>query len=972
MMTMNKQDERNVRPRLMGDHMMRKLASFTDLCLTSRSRVIAGAIVAVSLASLIGYPTAVHAQTAAPRSLAPTTDFSKLCVAPPKLSLKRDWKKWDKSQVTGDLEEMYDASLLYADGAAQVPRDPTTARKLLEELSGRTWPGKGRALYRLGKLMLDPAAGPVDSERAASLFASAASMLHMDAAVQLARLHEQGLIAGADVKEAERLLRTASAAGNVDGVIGLARLQRSGRLGVVQQAATDDLVKLGLLILYGDLGRGKCSSLYEIGTILADETLVPGGLPEAMKWFEAAARQGDYRGDMALAEIYAQGRAKAAPNVVLRHLTRAADAGYAQAMTSLGEHLLRGDAVPKDVSKAVAWLEKAGTYADVDAYKILARHYRGEFGSPPDLPKAAEVLTRAAALPGHSASVLVSLARLHVAGIQGKPDIKTALSLYRQAADRGEPSGLTELAKLLIARPQDANGTDVLGLLKEAADRGSPEAMGVLSDLYECSAIVAPDADQARAWLARAAAAGHARSIAALTMQANADPAVARQNMEALIRSAEKGDRESMVLLSFAYRTGQGIDKNEQQAIKWLTAALAPGEERVRAQLFLARKLLNGENTPRDEAGARALLEEIVRGGDASATFELGRLLLSPNHTDKAERARGLMLLQKAASSGNAAAMLALAEQADDELRSTGRTALDWKRAAAETGSSRAAIALAAFVKDPSEASAWIARAESLPVCSARDMVELAQAQSRVNGVQGTERARMWFQRAISEIERNEPDPATLFLVGRVMLEGTGGLIDKQAALKYLKRSAEAGKVEAMRFLGRSYASGAFGDGNISPAIEWLAKALRGGDEGAATDLARLAGSSETNAAPAIAALKEVAEAGSVPAMREFGRSLQFGFGVEADPEQGANWLRKAAEAGDTIAMKELSRAYASGYGVELSANASTDWLLRAANAGDSEAMYGVSLAMTLGFGIEVNAEAAQQWLATAEAAARK
>ncbi|WP_165820291.1 tetratricopeptide repeat protein [Microvirga sp. KLBC 81] len=893
-------------------------------------------------------------------------------MAPPKLSLKRDWKKWDRSQGTGDLEEMYDAALLYADGAPQIPRDPATARKLLEELSGRTWPGKGRALYRLGKLMLDPAAGPVNSERAASLFASAASMLHMDAAVQLARLHEQGRIAGADIKEAERLLRTASAAGNVDGVIGLARLQRSGRVGLVQQAATDDLVKLGLLILYGDLGRGKCSSLYEIGTILADETLVPGGLPEAMKWFEAAARQGDYRGDLALAEIYIQGRAKATPNVVARHLTRAADAGYAQAMTSLGEHLLRGDAVPKDLPKAVAWLEKAGTYSDVDAYKILARHYRGEFGSPPDLPKAAEALSRAAALPGHSASVLVSLARLHVAGIQGKPDIKTALSLYRKAADRGEPSGLTELAKLLLARPQDANGADVLGLLREAADRGSPEAMGVLSDLYECSAIVAPDADQARAWLTRAAAAGHARSIAALGTQANADPAVSRQNMEALIRSAEKGDRESMVLLSFAYRTGQGIDENEQQAIKWLSAALAPGEERVRAQLLLARKLLDGKNTHRDEAGARALLEEVARGGDASATFELGRLLLSPSHTDKAERARGLMLLQKAASSGNAAAMFVLAEQTDDELRSTGKTALDWKRAAAEAGSSRAAIALAALARDSSEASVWIARAESLPVCSARDMVELAQVQSRVNGVQGTERARMWLQRAINDIQLNEPDAATLFLIGRVMLDGTGGQTDKQAALQYLKRSAEAGKVEAMRFLGRNYASGAFGDGNIGPAIEWLAKALRGGDEGAATDLARLAGSSETNAAPAIAALKELAEAGSVPAMREFGRSLQFGFGVEADPEQGANWLRKAAEAGDIIAMKELSRAYASGYGVELSASASTDWLLRAANAGDAEAMYGVSLAMTLGFGTEVNAEAAQKWLTTAETAARK
>lgn len=936
-------------------------------------------VLASSLTVCMGIADASQAQTTAPRSpapttaprsLGPTTDFSKLCVARPKVALKRDWKKWDRSQPPGNLDEMYDAALLYADGSAQIPRDPATARKLLEDLSARTWPGKGRSLYRLGKLMLDPAAGPVDPDRAASIFASAASMLHMDAAVQLARLHEQGRIANADVKEAERLLRTASAAGNVDGVIGLARLQKSGRIGAVPQASTDDLVKLGLLILYGDLGRGKCSSLFEIGTILSDETLVPAGLSEGMKWFEAASRQGDMRGDLALAEIYTQGRAKAAPNVIIRHLTRAAEAGSAQAMTMLGERMLRGDGVSKDTAKAVAWLEKAGAYADVDAYKLLSRHYRGEFGSPPDLPKAADMLSRAAALPGHGPGVLVSLARLYASGIQGQPDIKAALSLYRQAADRGDPSGLTELAKLLLVRPQDANGTDVLNLLKEAASRGHPESMGLLSDLYECSAVVAPDVEQARSWRTRAATAGHARSIAAIAAQSHVDPALVRENTQVLMRSAEKGDRESMVLLSLAYRTGQGIEKNEQLAVKWQDAALALGEERARAQLLLARKLMSGDAGIRDETFAQNLLEEVARSGDSGAMYDLGRLLLAPHRADPAERARGVSLLQKAAASGNAAAMTILADQPDDQLRSTGRTALEWKRMAADAGSTRAAIDMASLAKDPAEASPWIARAESLPVCAARDMVELAQVHYRLNGAQGAERARMWLQRAVNEVQLNEPDPATLFLVGRTMLEGAGAPADKQAALDYIKRAAEGGKVEAMRYLGRSYASGALGEGKTGLAAEWLARALRGGDEGAATDLARLAASSEADGAAAVAILKEVAEGGFVAAMREYGRSLQFGFGAASDPAQGVAWLRKAADAGDTEAMKELSRAYASGYGVELSASASTEWLLRAANAGDKEAMYGVSLAMTLGFGTEVNADGAQKWLANAEATA--
>jgi TPR repeat protein len=199
-----------------------------------------------------------------------------------------------------------------------------------------------------------------------------------------------------------------------------------------------------------------------------------------------------------------------------------------------------------------------------------------------------------------------------------------------------------------------------------------------------------------------------------------------------------------------------------------------------------------------------------------------------------------------------------------------------------------------------------------------------------------------------------------------------GDLLSKKDAVNYVRLAAEAGRVEAMRYLGRGYVSGQMGERNTQAAVEWLSKALQKGDAAVAADLSRLAALPVGEATGAVTSLKVSAESGFAPAMREYGRSLQLGFGVPADPRAGASWLRKAAEAGDTIAMKELSRAYASGYGVELSARASTEWLQRAAQAGDSEAMYGLSLAMTLGFGTDVNASAAQDWLKTAEGTAKK
>ncbi|MBB4039009.1 TPR repeat protein [Microvirga flocculans] len=594
---------------------------------------------------------AVGAQAQSVRSFTPDTDFSKICAKSPKPHLTRDWSQWTKAQPVGDPEEMYAAATAYAEGSRMLDRDPLTARRLLEALAERVWAGQDRAHFRLAKLFLDPVAGPVDAERAATHLRAAVSMQNMDAAVLLARLHEQGRIEGADVAEAERLLRSASAAGHVDGVIGLARLQRSGRIGPVPRGATDDLAALALQMLYGELKQGKCSALYRIASLLSDETLVPGGLKEAVRWFEAASRQGDAKADLALAEIDLQGRGATSSEPVMRHLEKAAEAGEPRAMTLLGERLLVGDRAPKDFKKAVMWLERAGLNADQEAYKLLARHYRGEFGAAPNLSKAAEALTKASLLPGQSASVLASLARLYATGIDGKPDVAAALAAYRRAAVLGDVGSLTEMAKILLADPQAGSSDEPLRLLKQAA---------------------------------------------------------------------------------------------------------------------------------------------------------------------------------------------------------------------------------------------------------------------------------------------------------------------------------AAGRVDAMRYLARGYASGQFGDPDLQRAIAWFAEALRGGDANVAADLARLAATPGADGEKALALLKESAVSGFASSMREYGRILQLGLGEDAQPEAGAAWLRKAAEAGDTAAMKELSQAYASGYGVELSARISTEWLQRAAQAGDPEAMHNLGLAMTLGFGTDANAKVAQEWLRSAEGAGRR
>jgi hypothetical protein len=163
----------------------------------------------VALAGLMAPTASAYAQAQPSQSLGPGSDFSRICSPAPKPFLTRDWSKWDKSQPVLDPEEMYDAALAYAEGSSTINRDPVAAKRLLEDLADRAWTGRGRAHFRLGKLLLDPVAGPVDPERAATHLATSASMLNMDASVLLAELHEQGRIRGANLAEAERLLRAA-------------------------------------------------------------------------------------------------------------------------------------------------------------------------------------------------------------------------------------------------------------------------------------------------------------------------------------------------------------------------------------------------------------------------------------------------------------------------------------------------------------------------------------------------------------------------------------------------------------------------------------------------------------------------------------------------------------------------------------------------------------------------------------------
>lgn len=898
--------------------------------------------------------------------LSPDFEFSRICATEPELVLERDWSRWDGSFVQGDLTLMHGAVKLYARGSATVLRDRETARRMLEYLAARPWRDRTSASYELARLLLNPAAGPVDEERAIELIRSAAADGHSGAAAYLGHLHENGFFVAQDYNEAERLWRQSAGAGNSDAALNLARLYRMGLVPEPEPGAADQFMRVALLMVYTQLSRGDCATLRTIGSIFADASFNDHDPARAAQWYEAAVRTGDHEAAILLADFY-----RSAIGVdydidrAVELLTGAAQGGNINAMLRLGKMLYLGDGVAKDKEAAVHWLEMAATHRSVDALETLAEGASGTYRDAPDPEAVVRYLERAAELPNVSASVLMDLGQAREMGIGTPVDLPLALATFEQAAKLRSVPALYEQARLLLREPSLSDGREPRTLLRQAALNGDPQSMDLLSDIYRCGIGVEIQPDIADLWRERAAAAANVESLKLLASQARQQGgSELEKRYRYLRRAATEGDREAMAALALAYESGEGTNADSGRAALWRDRALAPGEGRDEALLHLAREHLRAGDARRDAPRATALLREAAESGNASAMHELGRLLLRGDRGVTPDATGAVAMLARAAELGHVQAMLELAALSEEMLAATRRDAVEWYVTAAESESLEAMLALAEREPDGARSRQWLERAQELTICEPGQLLDLAFALGR-SGESDLEAKRLIGRAAAMEPR----DASSLYRLGTAFRDGAAGEVSAERAAAFFRRAAAAGKIEAMRELGRLYGGDQLGDPDYHEAGRWLAKAAVQGDDSSASDLVDLIAAQQARGEEPqspLEHLESAALAGAAAAMREFGRVHLYGIGIPLEPDVGASWLQRAAQAGDPSAMRELSRAYATGFGVDVSLAESTRWLGAAARAGDAEAMYRYAVALEMGFGVDRDPEAAGNWFAKA------
>lgn len=181
--------------------------------------------------------------------------------------------------------------------------------------------------------------------------------------------------------------------------------------------------------------------------------------------------------------LYHLGRANHALNNyddAARWFQKAANAGYAPAMSILGVFYSAGGGVPQDYELAVQWYRKAAANGyPVAMYNLGVRYADGLGVGGRDYDQAVKWFERAA--DKSHAGAMEGLAYLYLAG-RGVPrdDVK-ATHWFRRAAENGRPDAMYNLGYAYdVGRGVEADGKQAAVWLAKALKAGSQDLKGDL------------------------------------------------------------------------------------------------------------------------------------------------------------------------------------------------------------------------------------------------------------------------------------------------------------------------------------------------------------------------------------------------------------------------------------------------------------------------------------------------------------
>ncbi|MFK0384042.1 tetratricopeptide repeat protein [Agrobacterium sp. NPDC090273] len=905
----------------------------------------------------------------------PDFDYAPICkVRAQQRNLSYDWSKWDGGPVKSNLDDMLLDAQAYIGGTGNAPRDKVLARRMLEYLKNANYELAGRASHTLGRLMFDATSGSPDLGRGLALQDEAIARGFMEGATFLGRLYATGEVVPQDKLKGEKYLKMGAQNGDPDAALLLARLYRNNPELAPSEEAPQLLFNQAIDKLSQSLGAGECDVLTLFSGIYANEEFGLFNPQLSAKWLMAAAKAGNFVAVERLSQRYMIGDGVPVDrNKAVELLETAAARGHAGSRISLARLLLANLDLKDALPKATQALKQEAERGNVRAFELLAQISHGDFGGKPNYAAMVGYLEQAARNPVVDTDVLKQLGSAYASGTGTARNTEKAVDYLTRAVALGSDTAALELYQLMVDSSHNiSKSVNPIAILRRAANNGLSEAMATLSDAYSCGIGVERNADIGRRWQERAAAGGNRPSLIAVAKQALTEQAGDDGKLmyfRNIRRAAALGDRRAMVLLSLAYRDGVGTNIDTREAGQWYEKALAAGQARGQALVLLARLQLSSENADKTNVKAAVdLLKDGLSSGDTSVRYDLAKLYLKGAAGLAPQPDEGIKLLVEAARLGHTASMIQLADLGVDAKKGGGRTADVWLGQAVDDGDIRAILKTAERAGDQKSRRTMFDLALKQPLCSAKDEVALADAISR--DANYARQTRELVDRALAS---ETDDASTLYQLANLLNDNKRGVLNPELALTTMVKSAEAGKVEAMRESGRMFLLSPHAD--PGKATQWLLAAVRAGDDGALKTLVeQLVGDEapETSTNPivveALPALEDAAKGGSGNAIQALARVLSIMAKEDgAYSDKARVWMTKAAETGDGAAMVMVADAFATGTsGFPLSAADSTGWLARAAISGYPKAFEPYAIALQIGYGVPPDPQEAERWLGKA------
>lgn len=756
-----------------------------------------------------------------------------------------DW--WAKSAEHGNPEAMYNLSIVYYNGT-EVEADEDKGFKYLSDAARQSY---SPALYTCGRLCEFGLLGEANQlNQTIQFYNLAAEQGHPESILRLGYLYAEGKLVPQDEAKVVELWTEAASKGNTEAQNMLETIKSNPNTLKEFKAREDEYAKsFADLMKLAEAGDNKMQAY--VGVAYEKGAGVIRNFKKAKEWYEIACKNGNIDAHHKLACLYVNRRVYQREDVAsaIPLWETAAKLGHTKAMMCLGITYILAFKVDKNIDLGKKYLDEAFALKDSEAVDLVNK--MNACSTPEQIQDLLESALRE--LLNNSDSSNVDKSKV-------SQDQHNSQETDDTSAFDAEVRNLFTLPKKFDIKVYNKNEKAFLERFKELttkANEGDASAMYELGEIHRIGLFKKLDYKKAKSWFEKADAANYA---------------------------------DAKVGLGILYLLGQGVNKDENKALKLLTEAHEKGSKR--SSLWLGIHIL-----PEDEVKALDYLNEGIEIYPAETQY-----LLSIYYSQIGDRANTAKSCIKSIELGytNAITRYCFITK-DKELK----LALLYE--ASMRGDSYADLNIGEYyVMDASDANnnakvvSWYARACEGKIPEA--YLNLASCFYHGICVEAD------YNRAL-ELYKKAGTSLAEYKIAKIYFDH---IKDETQGLKWLKKAASSGDYNAMYELGLAYHEEKYGiKKNYDKAIE-LWKCASAGNYNAKFRLALhyyYHPEIQDDYRKFLELIVAAAEAGVVEA--------QVFYGMECEEleyyEDAYRWINTAANNGDKTAIKKVGDFYALG-----------------------------------------------------------